>query len=202
MENLDVLIKNLKMCNFDAYLVSTKEEAKKKALELISPGETVTWGGSATISEIGLLDAVKNGDYRVLDRANVAREKVKEFYRNAFFADTYLMSANAISLEGILVNIDGTANRVAALSYGPDKVIVLAGKNKIQPDLEHAVKRAREIAAPKNAQRFEINTPCKKTGECHNCKSDDCICAQILITRMCKPKGRIKVIIFDEEAGF
>lgn len=199
--NYEILLNNLKKRGFDAYFCHTKAEAADKALSLLSDGDVVSWGGTVTLFELGLDKKLKQGSYNVIDRNDFSFEERGEVYRKAFFADAYFTSANAISQDGQIVNIDGTANRVAAICYGPEKVIMLIGKNKIAENLELAIKRAREVAAPQNAQRFEISTPCKKTQKCADCTSPDCICAQILISRFCKPNGRIKVIIIDEDLG-
>lgn len=145
---------------------------------------------------------LKEGNYRLWDREAVPPEQKQEFYRQAFYADFYLMSANAVSVTGEIVNIDGTGNRVAALAYGPKNIIVLAGINKITYTLTDAVSRARQQAAPLNTQRFELSTPCRQTGVCADCTCPDSICAQLLITRLCRPKGRIKVILAGEPLGF
>lgn len=188
---------------FESYYASTKEEAMKKALSLIDEGDTVSWGGSMSISECGLTDAVKNGNFTVIDRATAKTpEEKEELMRKAFFVDTYLMSSNAVSETGELFNIDGNGNRVAALSYGPKQVIVIVSLNKVMPDLSSAIKRARSVAAPTNAQRFGLDTPCAKTGKCFNCNSPDCICADIVITRISRPKKRIKIVFCGEDLGY
>lgn len=200
--NYENIIKNLTKRHFEAYFCASKEEAANKALSLLSEGDTVTWGGTMSLFELGLDKQLKQGNYTVIDRADFSPKERSEVYRKAFFADAYFTGANALSESGEIVNIDGTANRVAAICYGPEKVIMLVGKNKIAENLDLAIKRAREVAAPKNAQRFDILTPCKKTGRCADCTSPDSICAQMLITRFCKPQGRIKVILVDEELGY
>ena len=188
---------------FESYYCSTKDDAVKKALSLIEEGDTVTWGGSMSISQCGLIQAVKQGNFNVIDRGEAKNpEEKEELMRKAFFCDTYLMSANAVSQTGELVNIDGNGNRVAALSYGPKQVIVVVSLNKVMPDLDSAIKRARSVAAPINAQRFGLETPCAKKGTCFNCTSSDCICADILITRISRPKNRIKIIFCGEDLGY
>ena len=122
--------------------------------------------------------------------------------RQALTCGTFIMSSNAISADGQLVNIDGNANRVAALCFGPESVLVIAGMNKVMGDLDSAIARARQVAAPANAQRFDIKTPCAVTGSCGDCTSPDCICCQMVITRACRPAGRIKVILVGEDLGF
>lgn len=195
-------VEALRSRQFGAYYCETKEEALEKAMSLIGPGDVVSWGGAASAEQIGLIDRVR-AERKVIDRA-AAKDRAGqlELMRQALLCDTYLMGANAISCDGQLVNIDGNANRVAALCYGPRQVIVIAGVNKLAANLEDAMTRARTVAAPRNAQRFEGKSPCRETGMCADCKSPDCICAQIVTTRFCKPAGRIQVILVGEELGF
>ena len=198
-----VLVKNLKARHFDAYYCSTKEEALEKALSLIPEGNSVSWGGSMSCQQIGLMDAIRGGNYRALDRDTCKTPEEREtLMRNALLADTFLTSANAISLDGQMVNIDGNGNRVAAIVYGPKQIIVVAGMNKVEDSLDAAINRARTVAAPMNQQRFNLPNPCTATGTCADCKSETCICNQILITRHCRPVGRIKFILVGEELGF
>lgn len=188
---------------FESYYCPTKEDAKNKALSLIEEGSSVAWGGSMSIIECGLLDAVKTGNYIVYDRdlASTPEER-QEIMKKSSCADTFLMSSNAVSLQGELVNIDGTGNRLGALCFGPKQVIVIVSLNKVMPDLDSAIKRARNAASPINAQRFNLDTPCTKKGACYDCLNEDCICAQMLITRICRPKNRIKIIFCGEDLGF
>ncbi len=197
-----ILVKNLKSRHFDAYYCATKVEALSKALELIPEGATVGWGGAMSAKEIGLMDALNTGNYRTLDRENAKTPEQQEENRKAcMFADVFLTGANALSLDGEMVNIDGTGNRVAAVVYGPKQVLVIAGMNKVTDTLEDAITRARTVAAPLNQQRFLLNNPCTATGSCADCKSETCICNQILITRHCRPVGRIKFILVGEDLG-
>ena len=198
-----VLLKNLTSRGFEAYYCADKDQARAKALELIPKGASVGWGGCASAEQIGLVDAVRKGNYTAMDRDTAAtpQERVK-IMKQCLGADVFLTGANALSLDGQMVNIDGNGNRVAAIVYGPDSVLVIAGMNKICDTLDAAVTRARTIAAPMNKQRFDSKTPCEVTGACADCKSDSCICNQILITRNCRPAGRIKVILVGEELGF
>lgn len=198
-----ILVKNLRSRHFDAYYCADKAAALEKALELIPKGASVGWGGAASAQQIGLIDAIRAGEYKAIDRdvLPTAEEKVAA-QKQCLTADVFLTGANALSLNGEMVNIDGTGNRVAAIVYGPDSVIVVAGMNKVVDTLEDAVTRARTIAAPINKQRFPNVTPCEVTGTCADCKSEGCICNQILITRHCRPIGRIKFIIVGEELGF
>lgn len=199
----EILVKNLRSRHFDAVYCDNAAEALEKALAWIPKGATVGWGGCRSVQQIGLLQAVKTGNYHAYDRDSAATpEERTRISKQCLTADVFLTGANAISLDGQMVNIDGTGNRVAAIVYGPDTVIVVAGMNKVSDTLEDAIKRARTIAAPMNQQRFPHQTPCKVTGSCADCKSADCICNQILITRNCRPAGRIKFIIVGEELGF
>ena len=197
-----LLVKNLQSRHFEAYYCANKEEALSKALELIPEGTSVGWGGALTVQQIGLADAVKKGNYHVFDRDSCKTPEEKtQIQQQIMFADTFLMGANALSLDGQMVSIDGTGNRVAALIYGPKSVIVVAGMNKVMDNLEQAYHRARTVAAPTNQQRFEGATPCTVTGVCGDCKSECSICNQIVITRNCRPAGRIKFILVGEELG-
>lgn len=198
-----ILVKNLKSRHFDAYYCAGRQEALEKALELIPKGATIGWGGSVTAREIGLMDAVRAGDYRPCDRDNAATpEEQAKLMKQSLLADVFITGANALSLDGQMVNIDGNGNRLGGIVYGPDSVLVIAGMNKVTATLEDAVTRARTVAAPMNKQRFSIQTPCEVTGVCADCKSEGCICNQILITRHCRPAGRIKFIIVGEDLGF
>ena len=197
------VVKALNSRNMEAFLVGTKEEALKKALELIPEGSSVGWGGSASIEEIGLKEAIKNGKYKVVDREKgSSQEEAEKLMRDIFFCDYFLASSNAVSEDGVLVNVDGNSNRVAAICYGPKHVIMIIGMNKVVKSVEDAMSRARNTAAPLNAQRFDIDTPCKKTGCCYDCKKPDTVCCQILITRYSRHVGRIKVILVNEKLGF
>lgn len=200
----EILVKNLRSRHFEAYYCATKEEALAKTLALIPEGSTVGWGGTVTAADMGLLDALRNGNYKALDRDACASGEAREqLQRQIFFADAFVTGANALSLDGQMVNIDGTGNRVAPIIYGPKSVIVVAGMNKVEDTLADAMTRARTIAAPMNKQRFEmLQTPCAVTGCCGDCKSPQSICNQIVITRNCRPEGRIKFVIIGEDMGF
>ena len=198
-----VLIKNLRSRHIEAYYCADKETALKQALSLIPTGASVGWGGAISAEQIGLLDAVRNGEYRAIDRDTCKDQASREAAMQACFgADVFITGTNAMSLDGQLVNIDGTGNRVAAIVYGPKTVLVIAGMNKVADTLQDAIQRARTVAAPMNQQRFMLDAPCSKTGVCADCKSDGCICNQILVTRNCRPQGRIKLILVGEELGF
>lgn len=189
--------------HFEAYYCPDRAAAIEKVLELISPEDTVSWGGTATVDELGVKEALRQRGQAVIDRdtAKDAQER-QQMLKQALTCDTFLMGSNAISADGQLVNIDGTGNRVAALCFGPTQVVVVAGMNKVAGDLDGAMRRAREVAAPMNAQRFPLKTPCVANGLCGDCKGPDSICAQIVTTRLCKPAGRIKVVLVGEDLGF
>ncbi len=194
------VIKGLESRNMTAYYAASKEEALRTALEIIPAGSSVTMGGCASAAEIGLVDALKDGaDYNFIDRAGM---DPRESLMAAYDADVFLTSANAMTDDGIIVNIDGNSNRVSCIAQGPKKVVFIVGLNKVCPDFDSALKRARNVAAPSNAQRFEINTPCKNTGRCADCKSADTICCQFLVTRYSRHEGRIHVILVNDNLGF
>ena len=199
----NTIIKNMAKRNMEGYYCATSAEAVEKALSLMPEGSSVTWGGSMSIIECGLMDAIKTGKYEIIDR-DLAKtpQEVREMYAKQVMADYYLMSTNAITMNGELVNIDGRANRVACLCWGPQNVIIIAGMNKVATDVEDAIKRARNIAAPANTVRLNRNTPCTQTGKCENCYSPDCICSQVLVTRRSGVPNRIKVILVGEELGY
>ena len=196
-------VEAMKKRHFDAYYCSTAAEAVEKALELIPKTDSVSWGGVMTVDELGLKQRLAQEGYTLIDRDTAKDPAEKQaLMHQALSCGTFLMSSNAISKDGQLVNIDGNANRVAALCFGPESVLVIAGMNKVMGDLDSAIARARQVAAPANAQRFDIKTPCAVTGSCGDCTSPDCICCQMVITRACRPAGRIKVILVGEDLGF
>lgn len=195
-----VVIKGLASRNMTGYYAATKEEALKIALSLIPEGSSVTNGGSETIKDIGLLDVMRSGNYNYCDRSAATDKRAAELF--AYDADVFLGSCNAITEDGVLVNIDGNSNRVSAYAYGPKKLVLVVGMNKVCSDADHAMKRARNEAAVINVQRFGLTTPCSKTGCCMDCKSPDTICCQFLITRFSRHKDRIHVILVNEELGF
>ena len=194
------VIKGLESRNMTGYYAGSKKEALAQALALIPQGSSVTMGGAMSAHEIGLVQALKDGNYNFIDRD--ACEDKRAAMLAAYDADVFLASANAITEDGIMVNIDGNSNRVSAIAQGPRKVVFIVGMNKVCPDLDSAMKRARNVAAPINAQRFGLNTPCSKTGACMDCKSPDTICCQFLITRFSRHKDRIHVILVNDNLGF
>ena len=186
----EALVKNLQSRHFGACYCATKEEALEKALQLIPEGSKVGWGGAASAQEIGLLQALEEGNWDAVGR------------NTAGGVDVFVTGANALSMDGEMVNIDGLGNRVSAIIYGPKTVVVIAGMNKVMDSLEDAITRARTVAAPINMQRFGKNTPCAVTGVCHDCKCEECICNHIVITRHGRPVGRIQFVLVGEELGF
>ncbi|GHV85755.1 hypothetical protein AGMMS50230_13630 [Spirochaetia bacterium] len=198
------LVKALEARHFEAYYFADLPPAAEKVFSLIPQEHVVSWGGSMTAGAMDLYaEAAKRG-YKLINRdaAKSPEEKV-ELMRQGLLCDTYLMGTNALSEDGQLVNVDGNGNRVAALCYGPRQVIIVTGINKAAKTLDDAIARARNWAAPLNVQRFAANkTPCNISGTCGDCKSAESICAQVVITRLCKPAGRIKVIIIGQDLGF
>jgi hypothetical protein len=204
-ENLaDSIIDRFNKRGIEGYYCENAEEARLTAKRFLTPGCSVSWGGSQTLIEIGLLESLySSSDYIIYDRdkAKTPEEKL-QMYSKTVMADYYFMSTNAITLDGQLVNIDGSGNRVACLITGPKNVIIIAGMNKITTDVDHAIERVRNMATPPNTVRLGRKTPCAETGKCANCLVDDCICNQIVITRRSGTQGRIKVILVGEELGF
>lgn len=199
----EVLVKNLRRRHFDAYYCATKEEALAQVMALMPEGSSVGWGGAISAEQVGVQNAVRSGNYTAIDRdAFPDRPDKDRCMRQCFDADYFITGANAISMDGQMVNIDGTGNRVGLIVYGPKNIIVVAGMNKVCANLEDAVKRARTVAAPMNQLRFGLPNPCTCTGVCADCITETSICNQILITRHCKPAGRIKFVLVGEELGF
>lgn len=197
------IIRHLEKRNMEGYYCPDGKSAVTCALAMMEEGSTVTWGGSTTLEECGMQETLRDSSYILLDRdAAPTPEEKRVIYRQSFYADYYLMSSNAITLDGQLVNIDGNGNRVAALIYGPEHVFLFVGMNKVCVDLEAALKRIRNMAAPPNTTRLGLQTPCVKDGVCHNCLSSDCICAHTTITRYNRSPGRIKVFLIGETLGY
>lgn len=198
------IIKNLEKRNMKGYYCPSKADAVKTAMALTDTDTVVSFGGSMSLSESGVMDALKaRTDIRLIDRSLAKTpEETKQAYRDAFSTNTYFMSTNAITLDGELVNIDGNGNRVAALIYGPDQVIIIAGMNKVAATVADAVRRVHNMATPPNCVRLNRKTPCAVTGVCADCLSNDCICNQIVITRRSGTPERIKVILVGEELGY
>lgn len=193
------VIKGLESRNMTGYYAADKGEALKLALEIIGEGSSVAMGGCRSAHEIGLVDALQAGNYNYIDRSNMTP---REGLLAAYDADVFLSSANAMTNDGIIVNIDGNSNRVSCIAQGPKRVLFIVGMNKVCSDLDAAMKRARNVAAPANAQRFDVKTPCKVTGRCSDCKSPDTLCCQFLITRFSRHEGRIHVILVNDTLGY
>lgn len=200
----ETMIQNLAGRNMEGYYADTKEEAVKLIMQkFLTKGKTVCFGGSMTLTESGLMDAVRQGDCILHDRTTAKTpEELRDMKAKMINSDYFLMSTNAITIDGELVNIDGHGNRVSYLCYGPENVIILAGMNKVVSTVEDGVRRVRDIASPPNTVRLGKNTPCARTGRCGNCYGDDSICSQIVITRRSSVKNRIKVVLVSEEMGY
>ena len=199
----DGIIANLKKRNMEGYFYEDSASCVRAILDLIPDGSSISWGGSASVQESGMMDALKNGSYELIDRSLAKTpEEQREIYGRTVMSDYYFMSTNAITYEGELVNIDGNGNRVACLIHGPRHVIIIAGMHKVATTLEGAFERARTMACPPNAVRLDKKTPCAATGKCGDCLSPDCFCNQIVVTRRSGHTGRIKVFLVAEDLGF
>lgn len=197
------IIKNLEKRQMNGFYCADSASAVAKVLELIPENSAVAWGGSMTLFETGIMEAIKKDTYKIIDRDSAKTpEEQREIYGKICGCDYFLMSTNAITLDGELVNVDNRGNRVSFLCFGPEYVLVIAGINKVVPDVDAGIKRARNIAAPPNTLRLNRKTPCAVTGKCEDCLSPDCICAQTVITRRSAFKGRITVILVGEELGY
>ena len=203
-ENLaKTVISNLEKRQIAGYYASDRAEALKTLLSLIPDGSAVGYGGSMSLADIGAFEALSSGKYDLIVRENAKTpEEFEELFRRILFCDVFLMSSNAVTVDGQLVNVDGRGNRVAFLTYGPKSVILVCGINKVVADVDAALKRIKTLAAPMNAVRLSRNTPCAATGICGDCQSPDCICASTVITRRSHTKHRIKVILVGEELGY
>lgn len=197
------VIKNIEKRQMNGYYAKDKKEALSILLSLIPEGSSIGYGGSVSLTEIGALEALSGENYNLIVRENAKTAvETEKAFKDILFSDFFLMSSNAITVDGELVNVDGRGNRVAFLAYGPKNVILVCGMNKISPDVDSAIKRIKTVAAPMNAVRLNRSTPCAVTGICGNCQSPDCICANTIITRRSHINGRIKVILVGEELGF
>ena len=198
------VVKALQSRFFEAWYFSDSAEAVEKVFSLIPKTDTVSWGGSQTTADLNLTKLAAEKGYKVIDRDKAASPAERmEMMRQALLCDTFLTSTNALTEDGQMVNVDGNGNRVAAMTFGPKQVIVVAGMNKVVQTVMDAYTRARTIAAPANTQRFAtLKTPCIETGACADCLSPDCICSYIVRTRICKPAGKIKVILIGKDLGF
>lgn len=197
------IIKNLQRRNMEGHYCKTAEEARQLALSMMPEGSVIAWGGSESIKECGLMDAIHNGKYELIDRALAKTpDELRSVLGRTAMSDYYLMSTNAITLEGELVNIDGFGNRTASLICGPQNVIIIAGMNKVTANVQAAYDRIKTEACPPNAVRLNRKMPCAHTGRCGDCFSPDCFCNQIVITRRSGIANRIKVILVGESLGY
>jgi L-lactate utilization protein LutB len=193
--------------HFEAFVAESTTDAKNLVLQEILPktgAKKLSWGGSMTFRATGLYDAlVKESQYQILDTydSKLSREEVIERRRQALMTDLFITGTNAVTEDGMLVNLDMIGNRVAAITFGPQFVVILVGRNKIVPDLEEAISRVKNIAAPANAIRLDKKTPCVKTSYCEDCKTAERICNVWAITEKAYPKGRIKVVLINEDLG-
>ncbi len=203
-ENLaESIIKKFNMRGIEGYYCDSKEDVVPMIKRLLTPGCSVAWGGSETLKEVDFFDELEGSDYVVYDRmAPKTPEESREMYGKIATCDYFFMSSNAITLDGELVNIDGMGNRVACLIHGPQNVIIVAGMNKIVPDVEAGIKRTQNVAAPPNGVRLNTETPCATLGRCGNCLQEKCMCCEIVITRKSRIPNRIKVILVGEELGY
>lgn len=200
---IEGIIKKLESRNMEGYYFDTPAETMEFLADLIPAESSVSFGGSETLKETGILDFLKYGPYEVLDRSTAhTQEEIREMYASHAMSDYFFMSTNAITHDGQLVNVDGNGNRVACLIHGPKNVIIVVGTNKICSNLETALERVQNIAAPPNTIRLNKNTPCKDLGKCVDCLTEDCICCHTVITRMSRHKGRIKVLFINDSFGY
>ena len=197
------MMKNLERRHYETYFCKTSDDVINKIKEIIPKYSSISWGGSMTIRDTGVTRMLKDGSYNIFDSDDVTTQEDKvKIDRKAFECDYYLASVNAISEDGVIVNIDGNGNRVAAITWGPEHVILIVGLNKVCQDLDSAIKRARSTAAPINMARFDFKTPCQIDGMCHDCKSSNSICNYISIQRMSHPAKRHIIILVDEDLGY
>lgn len=197
------MIANLEKRGFEASYVPDRQAALEAIQPYLADGNTVSCGGSVTLAEIGFNTAVQTAGCTFLDRQTATTPEEKDaLFSKVAICDYYFMSTNAITVDGLLVNIDGNGNRVASLAHGPKNVIVVTGMNKVCPDLDSAYKRVKLSAAPPNNIRLNRQTPCAVTGRCVDCLSPDCICSHTVITRRCFVPGRIKILLVGEELGY
>lgn len=197
------IIKGLEKRNMEGHYFETAKECVEEILKTIPEGSSIANGGSETLGQTGLMEAIKSGKYNYIDRtAGKTHEEEKEIYGKIAVCDYFLMSTNAITLDGELINIDGRGSRVAYLIHGPENVIVIAGMNKVVSDVESGYKRVKDIASPPNCVRLGRKTPCAVTGKCGDCFGQESICSQIVITRRSTVPKRIKVFLIGEDFGF
>lgn len=203
-QKINRTIEALNKNNMNGYFVKDNEELLEKLKELIKDGDKVAFGGSMSIIEAGVLDFLRKGNYELLDRykEGLTKEEIVDIYKGAFTSDCYIASSNAVTENGELYNVDGNGNRVSAMLYGPEKVILICGINKIVKDVDEAIKRNREFSAPMNARRLNKKTPCAKVGYCMDCKSEDRLCNEYTLIRRQNNKERMHVIFLNDDLGY
>ena len=213
-KRIEKTIKALQNNNMNAYYANDSKEAIAIAQTIVAEGATISHGGSVTLKEAGFIDLFNSGKYTYLDRSKpgLTPEEIMEVYRKTFSADAYFTSSNAITEKGELYNVDGNSNRVAAMLFGPDKVVVVAGVNKIVADVAEAADRVKRHAAPPNCVRLDKETYCAKQGKCvtaeddgdfcAGCGSEDRICRNYVVMSKQRTKGRVNVIIVNEKLGY
>ena len=203
-KKIEKTINNLKKNNINGYYVKDNDELINIIKDIAKEGEVVSVGGSMSLFESKVIELLRSGRYEFLDRykKDLTQEDIKEIYRKSFFADTYFASANAITEDGKIFNVDGNGNRVAAILYGPDKVVLIVGVNKIVKNIEQAVSRNRAISGPANAKRLNLSTPCVKTGQCMECKSEERICCEYTVIKRQRNPKRMHVIFINDTLGF
>jgi len=197
-------VEKLKSHDFEATYFRTKEEVVKEIWRHISPGMKVGVGGSVTIRELGIIDQLKARGYAVYDHwaAGLSGEDSLQIRKSQMTSDLFLSSANAVTLNGEVVNIDGNGNRTNSMTFGPGKVILVAGYNKLAEDVEEAIKRTRNVAAPINARRLNADVPCAKLGKCVDCNSPNRICRVLVILERKPVSTDIVIILVGEELGY
>lgn len=212
-EEIRITMENLQKNGMKPFYVKTKDEVVPLIKTLVEKGSSVSHGGSETLKQTGIVELLKNGDYDYIDRSGLEGEELRQSYIRAFGCDTYFSSSNAVTMNGELYNVDGNSNRVACIVYGPRQVIMVVGKNKIVNNINDAVLRVKQCAAPPNTQRLECKTPCAVTGQCislnkenplicDGCESPQRICCNFVISAKQRHTDRIKVIIVDETLGY
>lgn len=196
--------KALEENNFEVVVVEKAEYVIPALTKLVKEGDTVNVGGSMTLFETGVVDWLRGNGCEFQDRyaPGLTGEQISEVFRKAFSCDVYITSTNAITLDGELVNVDGNGNRVAAMIFGPKSVVVIAGCNKIVPDLDAAMLRIQEVAAPANNIRLDTGNACTKTGSCMDCNAAGRICRYTTVMSHLPKNGRVKVILVEEEVGY
>lgn len=213
MLRMEKTAENLRKNNMEVYIADNSSEAVKIAESLLKEGESISCGGSVTLKESGVMDLMKSGKYNFLDRSKAkTQEEIEDVYRQVFSCDTYLTSANAVTENGELYNVDGNSNRVAAICYGPKSVIFIVGMNKLVRNIDEAVVRVKNCAAPPNCIRLDCKTPCHETGACislstggdmpSGCHSEARICCNYVVSAHQRHKNRFKVILVAENLGY